>query len=68
LLFIIHVLESSKPKGVAIIIPGLSGGSSTLYVMSLITAAHKNNYDAVVINFKTQGGIKITVRLKSFHQ
>jgi predicted alpha/beta-fold hydrolase len=44
-----------------IIVPGLTGNSSNLYITSVIVECEKEGYDAVVINYRCNAGLLPTV-------
>lgn len=47
------------------LVPGLTGNNSVAYITSLVTGAHKMNYDVVVVNHRTVGApITVTDFLK----
>mmetsp|Transcript_6579 Transcript_6579/g.5873 ORF Transcript_6579/g.5873 Transcript_6579/m.5873 type:complete len:119 (+) Transcript_6579:237-593(+) len=45
--------DSPRDYPLAIVLPGLTGGSIALYVTSTATEAWKHNYDVVVINYRS---------------
>ncbi len=44
--------EQVRTNPLVIIVPGLTGDSSNLYMTSLIVEAHKHNYDTVIVNYR----------------
>ena len=44
-----------------VVVPGLTGDITALYMHSTIIEARKHNYDVVIVNYRGQGGLKITV-------
>jgi predicted alpha/beta-fold hydrolase len=45
--------EQERVNPLIIIVPGLTGGSATLYMTSLVLEAYKNNCDVVVVNYRS---------------
>lgn len=44
-----------------IVVPGLTGDSRNLYVISTLKEAERHGYDAVIVNYRCQAGLKPTV-------
>ena len=55
-----------RSNPLVIIVPGLTGCSSNLYCTSIIKEAQRRGYDAVVVNYRCQAGLKPTVSLMPF--
>jgi len=49
-----------RTKPLVVIVPGLTGCSSNLYCTSSIKEAQRHGYDAVVVNYRCQAGLKPT--------
>jgi predicted alpha/beta-fold hydrolase len=52
--------KSSNP--LVLIVPGLTGDSTKLYMISTIKAAMEQEYDAIVINYRGLAGVPLKVR------
>ena len=51
---------SVRKNPLVIIVPGLQGDSTSLYITSLVQEAHIYNFDAVIVNYRCQSNTKIT--------
>ncbi len=53
--------KASRVNPLMVIVPGLTGNSTNLYITSVIVECEKQGYDAVVINYRCNAGLLPTV-------
>jgi predicted alpha/beta-fold hydrolase len=50
-----------------VVVPGLTGDSTKLYMISTVKAAVERGFDAVVINYRGLAGVPLKVRIISLN-
>lgn len=55
-----------RKNALVVIVPGLTGNSSNLYMASVVRECQNQGYDAVIVNYRCNGGLMPSVRIKIF--
>jgi len=54
--------KDTSTKPLLVLIPGLTGDYTKMYMMSSIKASHRQGYDCVVANYRGLAGVPLKVR------
>jgi len=49
--------ESHRP--LLVVVPGVTGDNTKLYMITMVKAAHKNGFDMVCANYRGLGGVPL---------
>jgi predicted alpha/beta-fold hydrolase len=55
--------RETSTKPLLVLIPGLTGDHTKMYMISSIKAAHKQGYDCVIANYRGLAGVPLKVRI-----
>jgi predicted alpha/beta-fold hydrolase len=53
--------KETSERPLCVVVPGLTGDASKMYMISLIKAACQNGYDFVCVNYRGMGGVPLKV-------
>jgi len=54
--------KETSTNPLALVIPGVTGDATKLYMISTVREAFKNGYDVVVVNYRGLAGVPLKVR------